>query len=185
MEFRPGKVNPIDLPGAAKSPAQPLLHREVEEHAKVRLETHRRHPVDGQDFAQWKPATARLVGKRRVDEPVTHNGSAALERRQDHLTDMLGARCREEQRFRLGQDSTLHLVQKNCPNPLSGNGSTGFAGDNHRIELLAKPLCQPRRLSRLAGAFRSFERDKQAPHRLPHTFREEFHVPVRLASSTA
>ncbi len=141
------------------------LDGKVEEESQVGLEAAGCDRLEPAELAEIEPATVALVGAGRVGEPGADHGRAAGEARLDDLLDELAA-CRAEQQ-RIGQwvDRRGRRSQEQGPDALAELGSARLAGAADLDPAGAQGGFEAERLSRLAGAFGSLDRDEPAPLR--------------------
>ena len=115
-------------------------------------------------------ASAGLVGKGGVGEPITQNPSAISQRRPDHLREMLSARGEQQQRLGLCRHA---LAEDNFTQRLAECGSTGLAREGQRNPARAEYLGDCIDVRALSGAVDSLEGDEPPAlrccivHRLP------------------
>ena len=103
-----------------------------------------------------------LVDARGIDEAVAKHDLAALDRRADHLLDMVGARGGEKQGLhfrseRLGGSGQDHMAHR-----FGARRAARLARHEDIVALVAQLPGQPVDLRRLAGAFPAFEGDEKS-----------------------
>ena len=126
-------------------------------------------PTDGgevqvEDALEPEVATHALVGDRRVEVAVADDRRAAVERRPDHLLDVLSTRGRVQQRFRPRGD--VPAVQDEIAHFLAELRPPRLARGHHLEPVGLEPPAEELRLRRLPRAVEALERDEHGLH--PH-----------------
>ena len=106
-----------------------------------------------------------LVDAGGIEEAVAQHDRAALDRRPDHLLDMVGARRGEQHRLHLRAERLGGARQQHMAHGFGARRAARFA--RHQDVMAGRPqlVGQPGDLRRLAGPFATLEGDEEAGRR--------------------
>ena len=151
-------LEPIELAAdLLKAPARDVVGA-IENQRSVGREARMGGLGEPLDEVGGHPFARALVGRGGVAEAVTHDGSAAFERRADHAIDMIGARGEDEQGLEqrahgLGKDRLAQAFREIGPSGLARDddvlGAAGTHGIGDELDM--------GRLSRAVHTFKSDE----------------------------
>jgi hypothetical protein len=143
-------------------PAADLRDVEREQDRSVGKQTTDRGEVEVEDALEPEVAAHALVGDRRVEIAIADDRRAAVERRPDHLLDVLGTRGRVQERFRPRRD--VPAVQDEAAHPLAEVGPARLACGHDLEPVGLEPPAEELRLRRLPRAVEALERDEHGLH---------------------
>src|SRR5262249_31193992 len=104
------------------------------------------------DERRVDPAATSLVGARGIRESIADYPLSRLERREDDILDVQGARSEHEQRLGHSRDRFTTAFEHDAAHPFGERRASGLAGEPHRDPLPRKPVTDALRDRRLAGA---------------------------------
>ena len=132
-----------------------------QEERAIRQESTHRREVQVEHALEPELAPHALIRDGRVDVAVADDGRAPLERRPDHLVDMLRARRRVEER--LGPRADVAAVENQVTKLLSQLRPARLTRRHDLAYVQLETRSQELRLRRLARAVEALEGDEHRP----------------------
>lgn len=133
------------------------LGRQVEPQGQVWLKTGVNPALQGVQHIKGQAATTSLVGHTGIGETITQHGSALLERRCNHLLNMISPPRKHQQGFGEG----VHAGTQQQAAKLLGQGcSTGLTCHQDFRATRTKPLCNILQVRRFTGTINALKGDE-------------------------
>ena len=104
-------------------------------------------------------AAAALIGKRRIREAVAHHMNALRQSRQHHIFQMLAARGKHQQRFRVQRHARLRVEQQ-FAQFFAQRRAARFARKHHEHLPCRKPVANHIQLRRFPRTVNAVQRDE-------------------------
>src|SRR6266540_7215877 len=135
---------------------------EIQEDDELRQDPGGRPAVDALDRVAAEAAGDALVGEGGIQIAVAQDRGATVERRPDHLLDVLRAGGCEQQRLRPRVEVGRDRVEQDGPDPLADDGAARLPGGDHLVAAGFQLTAEQVELGGLAGALDALEGDEQA-----------------------
>src|SRR5580693_2106586 len=144
------------------APRPPHTHRRigVEQDRHVGLQISTKHAMQLKHRLAAKLPAAALVRFRGISEAITKHNLPVLERRLNHLCNVLRPRSEHQSHFRERRQSLGRRVEQDAANLLASRRSSGLARFYHLMPCRAQSGRQLAHLRALAGSVQPFERDE-------------------------
>src|SRR6266511_3572528 len=135
---------------------------EIQEDVELRQDPGGRPAVDALDRVAAEAAGDALVGEGGIQIAVAQDRGATVERRPDHLLDVLRAGGCEQQRLRPRVEVGRDRVEQDGPDPLADDGAARLPGGDHLVAAGFQLTAEQVELGGLDGALDALEGDEQA-----------------------